>query len=624
MLALNVERLPVEAESMRSPVPPRPRRTAAVGLVLAGALAAAAVSLPVSPAAAAPGAAPATSRLVALPPTRVLDTRTGLGAPKGVVAPRASVVLQVTGAGGVPATGVTAVVLNVTLTGATGPGFVQVYPSGQGVEGASSNLNVQRAGQTVPVLVTAPLGDGGRVTLYVQGGGHLLADVAGYFATSGATEAGRYRALAPERILDSRTGLGLPGGQKAPVGKNQAVTVQVTGRGGVPASGVSAVALNVTATGAAAAGFVQVVPSAGATPAGASSNLNVVRGQTVANLVVVPVGDSGAVDVYSSGGTHVLADVAGFFTDDTTAISDTGLFVPVTPSRLLDTRTASKPGDGGQVAVAPLGRAGVPSDGVSSVVLNVTATLPAAGGFVQVLPTGRATLGASSNLNLERAGQTVANAAFATLGDGGTVSLYTLRSTHLLADVAGWFTGASTAAGASLPPELAGLRVAVRSTEPYDPVAWPHWIDEDGDCQDTAAEVLLAGSVFDATLSADGCTVTQGLWKDVWTGASHQGADLVTVVHAVPLPIAAASGGAAWDEATRTAFANDLVGAGHLLVVGTAVAADRADRAPEDWRPPLDSDQCRYARTWAQIKQSWELTVTQPELDALQVMLATC
>ena len=594
----------------------------ALSAVLAGSLAFAPSALAMAPGtdttpSASSTATSGTSRFVPLAPTRVLDTRTGLGAPRAKVAPRSSVVLQVTGAGGVPATGVTAVILNVTLTAASGPGFVQVYPTGQGTEGASSNLNVQSVGQTVPVLVTAPVGDGGRVTLYAHGGGHLLADVSGYFASSGETAEGRYRPLAPARVLDTRSGVGAA---KAPVGRGQAITLQVTGRGGVPASGVSAVALNVTATGAAAAGFVQVIPSAGGTAAGASSNLNVIARQTVANLVVVPVGDAGAVDLYSSGGTHLLADVAGWFTDDTPSPSSTGLFVPVPPQRLLDTREGTKPSDGGQVPLAPLGRAGVPTSGVSSVVLNVTATSPVAGGFVQVLPTGQAALGSSSNLNLERTGQTVANAAIATLGDGGSVTLYTLRSTHLLADVAGWFTGSSTSAG-ELPPELQGLRVAPRSSAPYDAAAWPHWTDADGDCQNSAAEAMIEKSTFEATLSDDGCRVTQGLWEDPWTGDTNSYAEQVMVQHLVPLAEANASGGAAWDTAKRTTFANDV---GQLRVVGTDVASARADRAPDGWQPPLESGRCGYARDWAALKKAWDLSVTSVELEALKAMLATC
>ena len=552
-----------------------------------------------------------TSRFVPLPPTRVLDTRTGLGAPKAVVAPKGSVVLQATGAGGVPATGVTAVVLNVTLTAATGPGFVQVYPTGQGVEGASSNLNVLTRGQTVPVLVTAPVGDGGRITLYTHGGGHLLADVSGYFLASGQTAAGRYRPLTPDRILDTRTGLGAP---KAPLAKGSALTVQVTGRGGVPTSGVSAVALNVTATGAPAAGFVQVMPSAGGTAAGSSSNLNVVARQTVANLVVVPVGDSGAVDVYSSGGTHVLADVAGWFSDDSGTPSGTGLFVPVTPERLLDTRTGTKPADGAQVPLSPRGRAGIPADGVSAVVLTVTATAPVAGGFVQVLPTGQGTVGGSSNLNLEWAGQTVANAAIAALGDAGGVTLYTLRSAHLLADVAGWFTGGSSSG--ELPAELQGLRVADRSSAPYDPASWPF---PTGSCLDTAEQALAAADVFEPTLSDDGCSVVDGLWRDPWGGTQHSAVEEVRAVHVVPLPNAHASGGDGWDAAKRESFANAV---DQLKVVSNGTAAARADRAPEGWLPSVDS--CGYAREWAALKKAWDLSVTTAERDALAAALATC
>ncbi len=595
-----------------------------VCLLAAGAFATPAQAAPARAAAGegAAASAPTTSRFVPLAPARVLDTRDGTGTARGVVPPKGSVVLQVTGRDGVPASGVTAVVLNVTLTASTGSGFVQVYPTGRAAEGASSNLNVQGVGRTVPVLVVAPVGDGGRVTLYTHGGGHLLADLQGYFVTSGETAAGRYRPLTPARVLDTRTGEGVPSGAKGALVKGSALTLQLTGRGGVPSSGVSAVALNVTSTGSRSGGFVQVVPSAGGTAAGASSNLNHTAGQTVANLVVVPVGDSGAVDVYSSSGTHVLADVAGWFTDDTTAPSGTGLFVPVAPTRLVDTRSGSRPVDGARVAVAPLGQAGIPSSGVSSVVLNVTATLPAAGGFVQVLPEGQGTVGSSSNLNLERPGQTIANAALATLGDGGRVTLYTLHAAHLLADVAGWFTSGDAGSG-PVPAELAGLRVAPRTADAYDPAAWPS-LDADGDCQDTATEVLLARSVYDATLSDDGCAVTQGLWKDAWTGANLFAGDTAAVEPAVSFQNATVSGAAGWDAARRAAFANDLEHPEHLAVVAQDVVDARAGRAPEDWRPRLDSAVCGYARAWAGVKTRWDLSVTQAELDALRTMLASC
>jgi hypothetical protein len=92
------------------------------------------------------------------------------------------------------------------------------------------------------------------------------------------------------------------------------MTLQVTGRGGVSATGVSAVVLNVTVTEPASGGWLAAWPAGEALPL--VSNLNYVAGQTVPNIVVVKVGAGGKVNFYSSGGpVHVIADVAGWFTD---------------------------------------------------------------------------------------------------------------------------------------------------------------------------------------------------------------------------------------------------------------------------------------------------------------------
>ncbi len=71
------------------------------------------------------------ARYFPLPPSRVLDTRTGTGAPAAQLGAGASLDLTVVGAGGVPASGVAAVVLNVTATDATAPdSFLTVFPAG--------------------------------------------------------------------------------------------------------------------------------------------------------------------------------------------------------------------------------------------------------------------------------------------------------------------------------------------------------------------------------------------------------------------------------------------------------------------------------------------------------------
>ena len=111
--------------------------------------------------AAATAAAAATGGLfTSLPPRRLLDTRSGLGAPAAKVGPDATLHLQVGGRGGVPSTGVAAVVLNVTVTSPSRQGHITVYGDGT-ARPITSNVNF-RAWQTVPNLVVTPVGSNGR------------------------------------------------------------------------------------------------------------------------------------------------------------------------------------------------------------------------------------------------------------------------------------------------------------------------------------------------------------------------------------------------------------------------------------------------------------------------------
>ncbi len=242
------------------------------------------------------------SRFNSLSPARLLDTREGVGAPQTAVAQGAVVDLQVTGVGGVAADA-DAVVMNVTVTEPTASGFVTVWPTGATMPTAS-NLNFV-PNQTVPNLVIAKLGAGGKVSLFNSAGStQLIADVLGYFRPG---DGARLLPLAPARLLDTRT----DGGAAQPVGQTP-LTLPVVGRGGVPAAGVAAVVLNVTATEGTKPGFVTVYPSGESRPM--ASNLNTVAGQTRANLVIAKVGADGAVSIFNSAGTaHLIADVVGFF-----------------------------------------------------------------------------------------------------------------------------------------------------------------------------------------------------------------------------------------------------------------------------------------------------------------------
>src|SRR5665648_802589 len=204
-----------------------------------------------------------------LSPSRLLDTRTGVGAPKAPVGPGGTAHLQVTGRGGVPASGVSAVVLNVTVTAPTRAGYLTVYGDGT-TRPLASNLNFIPA-QTVTNLVIAPVGANGKVALYNGSAGtvQLVADVSGYYLAGAPSVAGAFGSLSPSRLLDTRDGVGAP---KAPVVAGGTGALQVTGRGGVPASGVSAVVVNVKVTDQTRAGYLTVY--ANGFPRPTVSNLN--------------------------------------------------------------------------------------------------------------------------------------------------------------------------------------------------------------------------------------------------------------------------------------------------------------------------------------------------------------
>ena len=393
----------------------------------------------------ATAAAAATGGLfTSLPPRRLLDTRSGLGAPAAKVGPGATLHLQVGGRGGVPSSGVAAVVLNVTVTSPSRQGHITVYGDGA-ARPITSNVNF-RAWQTVPNLVVTPVGSNGKVALHHASAGstHLVADVEGYYLAGTPSEPGAFQSLTPARVLDTRSGVGAP---VAKVGPNATVHLQVAGAGGVPASGVSAVVLNVTVTAPTRGGHLTVHADGTALPV--ASNLNFEPGQTVPNLVVAPVGGNGRVAMQNGswGTLDLVADVAGYILSGTPA--QPGAFASLAPARLLDTRSGvgaapAKVGSGGTVRLQVGGRGGVPRSGVSAVVLNVTVTGPTGSGYLTAHADGTARPTAS-NLNFVR-GQTVPNLVVVPVAPNGRVALYngSTGSTHLLADVAGYFVAAPT------------------------------------------------------------------------------------------------------------------------------------------------------------------------------------
>ncbi len=410
------------------------------------------------------------SRYTALTPSRILDTRSG----SGPLGPGQTLNLTVV-SGSVPSTAV-AVAVNVTVTATTAASFLSLYPA-QGTRPVVSNLN-WTAGQTVANLAIVPIGQGGQIAIYNHTGStEVLVDLEGYFSPepSGAV-AGSYVPLPPERIVDTRPGSGEPysGDTLLP---GTTLNVDVAGAGDVPAAGVAAALLNVTVTGTTAAGYLSVYPQGSSLPT--SSNLNWTKGETVANRVLVPVGQTGEVTLYNhTGSTQVAVDVSGYFTQGTAAPDNASLYTALAPVRLLDTRLSGSPLGPGQTLTQPVaGEGGIPAV-ATAVVSNVTATDTTAASYFTVYPGGARPLASDVNWT---AGQTVPNLTIATLGSTGATTIYNYAGqADAIMDAFGYFSPGSTTSAplavttTSLPEGAAGTTISdgLEATGGRAPYSW--------------------------------------------------------------------------------------------------------------------------------------------------------
>lgn len=440
--------------------------TRARAVIAIGALIAALPSLPVRAAEGEPPSAgsvrasaspvstapPANGRFHPLAPTRIVDTRSGLGGHRGALSPDSGLAVSVNGRAGVPADRVTAVAINLTATNTTEAGFLTAYPDGVARPGAS-NVNFARE-QSVANLAVVGVGTTGRIVVYNSAGmTDVVIDVVGWFddfydltVNDGAYLSG----VTPSRVLDTRVGNGVRLGA---LGPEQEVEVRVRGRGGVPdRAQVTGVVLNLTATEPTAAGYLTLYPAGSARPI--ASTVNFQPEQVIANLVFAKLSAAGTVTVYNyAGSTQVVADVVGYFATD---LSDSsGQLFSVTPTRIADTRTGlgvtqGALGPDSELVIPINANGGLPTGGVSSVVLNVTATETTTNGFVTVFPSS-STRPNASTVNFPP-GTSVPNLAVVKVGSDGAVRAYNFSGlTHVVVDVVGWYSDAK-----AIPPAVAG------------------------------------------------------------------------------------------------------------------------------------------------------------------------
>jgi uncharacterized protein DUF1524 len=136
---------------------------------------------------------------------------------------------------------------------------------------------------------------------------------------------------------------------------------------------------------------------------------------------------------------------------------------------------------------------------------------------------------------------------------------------------------------------LGHVTVAAESgSTTYDRARFTHWSDDNRDCQDTRAEVLIAESRATPRYTMTRrCAVLSGRWISPYDGATWTLASDVDIDHRVALKEAWESGARSWSAADRQRFANDLGFGATLEAVTDNVNFSKGDRDPAQWLPPL-------------------------------------
>lgn len=439
-------------------------------------------------------APPGASQFVPLPrAVRLADTRspskytyTSAGATR--------IRIKIAGASGVSPTASAAV---VTVTGVNGglPNFVTAFPTSGSIP-IASNLNLVLPGEINANLATVKLGTGGSIDVYSLNDCDVIVDVLGYYEpVTGPVREGRFVGLAnAQRAIDTRPNF---------AATRSYTVVDLTKY--VPAD-ASSVVINLTATETTGPSFFTALPyDAPEKSDPPTSSLNVTRaGDTRAAGVIVPVPTIGGrrrIKIFTLFPAKLIVDVTGYFTSESSALSTDGLFVPVAPQRLIDTRL---PGQIGKLWPNWVVEVKVPDSiaaSAAAVVANVTGVETRAPGFLTV--TGaRQPITTTSNVNFSGPYQVVPNHVITPVTATHGLQVYSSHGAHVLVDLAGYFTGR---------PKIPKVGKYIN---PPPPPAPPEWVLR-------VPRIGLTSTVR----SGDPRAVTDSGFSWHWTGTGYMGQD---------------------------------------------------------------------------------------------------
>ena len=180
---------------------------------------------------------------------------------------------------------------------------------------------------------------------------------------------------------------------------------------------------------------------------------------------------------------------------------------------------------------------------------------------------------------------------------------------------------ASTTTARSLLSRLTLKAESGNST--YNRSYFKHWVDANGDCQNTRGEVLIAESKGAPSYTTSRhCTVAKGKWYSYYDGRTWTNPADVDIDHVVALAEAWGSGARLWSANNRMRFANDLGSYATLIAVTDNVNQSKGAKDPAEWLPPRAAARCTYAIHWVQVKYRWRLSIDSAERTRLSSILS--
>ncbi|MCW1907947.1 MAG: alpha/beta hydrolase [Candidatus Saccharibacteria bacterium] len=255
------------------------------------------------------------SRFVATYPARIFDAS---------VDENTTTPVQIAGKGELPASGIAAVVVNITVAQPTKDGYLTAFPTGEALPDASS-INFTAGSGGIANQITLKVGADGRVNVFNPfGTARVIMDVSGYFGATGS----RFISVNPDRLDDSS------------YTENKIKPFKLLGQKGVPPSHVTAVVINVTAATPSKAGYVAVYPFGMPVPDTSTVNFSPSTG-AIANQIIAKLGPDGKINVQNRwGNTRVILDISGYFinNDELEVVAyDASKVMPANPNMALYT-----------------------------------------------------------------------------------------------------------------------------------------------------------------------------------------------------------------------------------------------------------------------------------------------